>query len=215
MFSTHSIIWITIKAFGFLFVALLGGRYIALWIGKIFSKIHYDIGMKTGIVFSFGLLVAYLGTLVDLSPIVGAFAGGLILDNVYFKDFESPETTVRHLVEPISRFLAPFFFVYTGMQVRLETLADWPVLGVALGITLAAFVGKIIAGIGSGRGVNPWIVGIGMIPRGEVGLIFANVGRGLGVISDTVFSVVVVMVIFTTLIPPPILAVLLRKNPKS
>lgn len=118
----------------------------------------------------------------------------------------------EHMMEPIGYFFVPVFFVLTGMQVDLTALADPKVVAVALGISLAAVAGKLVAGFAAGKGMNSWLVGWGMVPRGEVGLIFAMVGKQLGVMSETMFSVIVIMVILTTLITPPILTVLLRRQ---
>jgi Kef-type K+ transport system membrane component KefB len=101
------------------------------------------------------------------------------------------------------------------MQVELESFADPAVLGIALAITAVAFAGKLIAGAVAGRGVNRWLVGWGMAPRGEVGLIFAMVGKQLGVVDETIFSVVVIMVILTTLLTPPVLVQLFRRNARA
>ena len=98
----------------------------------------------------------------------------------------------------------------TGFEVKLDTLFNLPVLLVALGLTVVAFVGKIVAGLAAGK-VRKALVGWGMVPRGEVGLIFATIGRGLGVVSDTTFSVIVIMIILTTLLTPPVLTFLLKK----
>ena len=118
----------------------------------------------------------------------------------------------EHMLEPIGYFFVPVFFVLTGMQVDLSTLADPAIVAVALGVTVAAVAGKLLAGFAAGRGANAWVVGWGMVPRGEVGLIFAMVGKQLGVLSEAMFSVIVIMVILTTLIAPPVLALLLQKN---
>ena len=98
------------------------------------------------------------------------------------------------------------------MAVDLTTFADTAILKTALGITIIAFLGKIVAGLFAGKDVNKWIIGFGMVPRGEVGLIFATIGAGLGVITDGVFSVIIIMVIITTLLTPPILTHLLKKQ---
>ena len=79
-------------------------------------------------------------------------------------------------------------------------------------VLLHTVIGKLAAGFAAGKGKNPWIVGWGMVPRGEVGLIFAMVGKGLGVMSESMFSVIVIMVILTTLLTPPILTTLLRRK---
>lgn len=118
----------------------------------------------------------------------------------------------ENLIEPIGYFFVPVFFVLTGMQVDLRTLADPSVALVGLGLTAAAVIGKLIAGLAAGREAGGWLVGWGMVPRGEVGLIFAMTGRQLGVMSEAMFSVIVIMVILTTLITPPILTLLLRRR---
>ena len=79
------------------------------------------------------------------------------------------------------------------------------------GVTTAAVIGKLAAGVFAGD-AGKWVVGWGMVPRGEVGLIFAMVGKQLGVLSETMFSVVVIMVILTTLVTPPVLTWLLRRD---
>jgi len=119
---------------------------------------------------------------------------------------------LEYMIEPLGNFFVPIFFVMTGMAVKLETLFDLSVLGVALAITVIAFVGKLVAGLIVGKGIDKKVVGFGMVPRGEVGLIFATIGRGLGVVDDKVFSVIVVVVILTTLLTPPILTLLLKKK---
>jgi Kef-type K+ transport system membrane component KefB len=95
--------------------------------------------------------------------------------------------------------------------VDLATLADPTVVAIALGVTTAAVIGKLAAGVFAGD-AGKWVVGWGMVPRGEVGLIFAMVGKQLGVLSETMFSVVVIMVILTTLVTPPVLTWLLRRE---
>ncbi|MDP1651712.1 MAG: cation:proton antiporter [Rhodocyclaceae bacterium] len=120
----------------------------------------------------------------------------------------------EHMIEPIGYFFVPVFFVLTGMQVDLQTLADPAIAAVALGVTAAAIVGKLAAGFFAGP-AGKWIVGWGMVPRGEVGLIFAMVGKQLGVMDEAMFSVIVIMVILTTLITPPVLTWLLRRAPEA
>lgn len=119
---------------------------------------------------------------------------------------------VEDLLEPIAHFVVPIFFVVTGMQVDLATLADPKIVLTALGITVVAFAGKLVAGLAAGRDANKWIVGLGMAPRGEVGLIFATIGAGLGVVTGSLFSVIIIMVILTTLLTPPLLTYLLNKQ---
>ncbi len=106
---------------------------------------------------------------------------------------------------PLEVILVPIFFVLMGIQVKLETFLDTQVLIIAAGLISVAVVGKLMSGLGGAKGTNRWAIGIGMMPRGEVGLIFAAIGKSLGVMSDALFSAVVLMVIVTTLIVPPLL----------
>jgi Kef-type K+ transport system membrane component KefB len=164
----------------------------------------------SALLFCFGM--SYLANAVGLAPIIGAFAAGLLLEEVHFKKFPE-DVEIEHLIKPISAFLVPVFFVLMGIQVRLETFAQLSVLGVAAGLTVAAIIGKQVCGLGVlERGVSRLSVGIGMIPRGEVGLIFAGAGRMLKVIDDATFSAAVIMVIVTTLITPPVLKIALARR---
>jgi Kef-type K+ transport system membrane component KefB len=242
MVSVGTLTLIIGKAVLFLVGAIVVGQFAAPYIIRAFSRIHSGVGMKFTIAVSFMLTFAYLAEKIDLAPIVGAFAAGLILDPVQFRDFQtSPLVTdlrnllkggtadngeiqrtldhhdekhVNDLIEPVGHFLIPLFFVVTGMSVRLDTLFNGPILFVALGLTIAAIAGKIVTGLAAGK-VRKWIVGWGMVPRGEVGLIFATTGLALGAISEDVFSVIVILVMVTTLLPPPILAWLIRKKALS
>jgi Kef-type K+ transport system membrane component KefB len=238
--SFGMITWITAKAILFLAGAIIIGHLLAPLLGKLMAKIHTGVGMKLTLAVSFGLFIAYLAQKIGLAPIVGAFAAGLVLDPVHFRYFKDPKVVsdvreavrdapnetkkkvqeaiephahrhIEDLIEPIGYFFVPIFFVVTGINVKLETLFNLPILLLALGITVAAFVGKIVSGLAAGK-VNKSIVGFGMIPRGEVGLIFAMIGKTLGVISDEIFSAIVIMIILTTLLTPPILTVLLKKS---
>lgn len=231
---------ITAKALVFLTGAVVLGQILAARLGRILSRIHTGMGMKFTLAIAFALLTAHFAEAIGLAPIVGAFAAGLVLDPVHFEHFEDPkiipdlrramvgapadvaarvEAVIEHhvdrhiedLLEPLGHFLVPIFFVLTGMNVRLETLLDPTTLMIALGITAVAFAGKMVSGLVAGP-VNRVVVGIGMIPRGEVGLIFAASGRALGVISDQVFSIIVIVVILSTLLTPPLLSLLLRRD---
>lgn len=238
--SILTILAITAKALTFLIGAIVIGQLVAPYLGRFFSKIHTGVGMKFTLAISFGLILAGLAQVIGLAPIVGAFAAGLVLDPVHFKTFRKPHVvqdvsdalvecdtatreritkivehhTDRHieeLIEPVGLFLVPLFFVMTGLGVNLETLFDPQVLMVAIGITVVAFVGKILSGLVAGN-VRKSIIGWGMVPRGEVGLIFAAIGKSLGVVDDAVYSVIVIMVILTTLLTPPILTFFLKRD---
>ncbi|HET8610266.1 MAG TPA: cation:proton antiporter [Burkholderiales bacterium] len=242
--SGFEVVRIIVEAVVFLAAAIFIGRFTAPWILKFFARVDARIGMKLTVLVSIGLLLAWLAHAVGLAPIVGAFAAGLFLEPVFLHDFNPPpivhdvrpllrdvpppaSTSINaaldryaehhheDLVEHLGYFFVPVFFVVTGMQVDLRSFADPTVLGIALAITVVAFVGKLIAGAVAGRGVNRWLVGWGMAPRGEVGLIFAMVGKQLGVVDETMFSVVVIMVILTTLLTPPVLVQLFRRSARA
>lgn len=233
--------WIVAKAVLFLVGSILVGKICAPYISKFFSQINTGVGTKITLAIVFALFYSAVAGLIGLAPIVGAFAAGLILDPVHFKYFKKPRTAldlekhallvgaehrgqfqktadhytdkhVEELLEPIGHFIIPIFFVFTGINVNLETLFNPKILAVALGITLVAFIGKYVSGFLVGKNINRNIVGFGMVPRGEVGLIFATIGMSLGVLTDELFSVIVIMVILTTLLTPPILAHFLKKQ---
>lgn len=238
--SALQIGWIIGKALLFLVGAIVIGQLAAPQLGKFFSKIHTGVAMKFTLAIAFCLIFAAAAQWVGLAPIVGAFAAGLVLDPVHFRYFKDPHVVsdikaamagcdptfqekvrvaveshahrhIEDLVEPVGHFLIPLFFIITGMSVKLETMFNGPILLTALIITLVAFAGKIAAGLAAGP-VRKWLVGWGMVPRGEVGLIFATIGKGLGVVSDEMFSVIVIVIIFTTLLTPPVLSWLLKNE---
>jgi Kef-type K+ transport system membrane component KefB len=156
-------------------------------------------------------LLSYLATAVGLAAIIGAFAAGLLLEDVHFRGFRE-EISIEQILKPISTFLVPIFFVQMGIQVRLETFMNPSVLGIAAGLTMAAIIGKQICGMGVlQKGLDRLTVGVGMIPRGEVGLIFASIGKNLKVIDTATFSAIVIMVIVTTLATPPVLKMTLSR----
>ena len=160
----------------------------------------------------------WLANVAGLAPIVGAFAAGLILEDVHTRGFvDRGERPLEDLIHPISGFLAPVFFVLMGLRTDLRSFATPGVLGLAAALTLVAVLGKQACSLGVwGRGVDRLTIGLGMIPRGEVGLIFASIGVGLTlggapVIDRGTFSAVVVMVIVTTLVTPIALKFSLRR----
>ena len=238
--SAASVALLSAQALGFLVAAVVLGQMAAGHLSRLFAAIHPGAGTKLAVALGFGLLLAWLAHLIGLAPIVGAFAAGLVLDEVQFRHFDdptiktdlleatrlaAPETRdavrtvvdahahkhLEHMLEPVGHLLVPVFFVVAGMQVKLEHLADPRILLLALALTVAAVIGKVVAG-GVAGPVNRWLVGWGMVPRGEVGLIFAFVGKQLGVVDDQMFSVIVLMVMFTTLITPPVLGMLLQRK---
>jgi Kef-type K+ transport system membrane component KefB len=199
------------KAIAFLFGALALGIYLSPRLFGLASRLAgQGVLLTTALVFCFAL--AFLASVVGLAPIVGAYAAGLILEDVHVRDFTSRgEQRVEHLVQPISTFLVPVFFVVMGMRVDLTAFARSEVLGLAAALTAAAIVGKQLCSLGTlGQQLDRLSIGIGMIPRGEVGLIFASIGLSLSiggqvVVDGGIYSAVVIMVILTTMATPPAL----------
>jgi Kef-type K+ transport system membrane component KefB len=219
--SIGEVAWISAKALGFLVGALLLGVWLAPRLMHAASRIRVT-GMLVTSALVFCFVLAYLGTLAGLSPIVGAFAAGLILETPHFKNFEEiRERSIESLLHPISAFLVPLFFVLTGLRVEMRAFGEGHVALLALVLTIVAWIGKQACSFGVlERGVNRLAIGLGMVPRGEVGLIFANVGAtltigGERVITPPTYAAVVMMVIVTTLVTPPALQWSLKRRRKK
>jgi len=220
-FSTFKIIKIILTAaLFFVGIGIVGLIFIKpIFKAASFLRVH-------GVLLTSALMVcflsAYIAQKIGLAPIVGAFAAGLILEDVHFREMpERRKHSLEELLAPLTTFLTPIFFVRMGIMVDLSSFANVSILGFALFLTLAAIVGKQVCAFGIlERGVDRVAVGLGMIPRGEVGLIFANEGSklvlgGYPVIDPNVLSAVVIMVMITTLVTPPVLKWKFGRAPKS
>jgi Kef-type K+ transport system membrane component KefB len=149
---------------------------------------------------------------VGLHPIVGAFAGGVVAG-------ESGMTSrIREEMRPINFLLVPIFFVYIGSEVDISILASSYVFLVGAAISILAFAGKYVSALGAiGKGMNASVIGIGMAPRGEVGLIFVAVATTTlsAVIDEQVIAIIIWMVINTTVVAPMLLNRILKKTDNS
>jgi Kef-type K+ transport system membrane component KefB len=216
--SGLSIGLIVLKAVAFLVLAIWVGSLVSPRLFHLASRLNvHGMLLTTSVCLCFFL--AWLANMIELAPIVGAFAAGLILDPVHYRDFrERGEHTIEELVRPLSTFLVPVFFVLMGVKVDLRTFGDVSILSFAFFLTVAAIIGKQACSLGVlDKGVNRLAVGVGMIPRGEVGLIFANIGaamtlHGSPVISASTYSAVVIMVIVTTMVTPPAVKLALTRS---
>jgi Kef-type K+ transport system membrane component KefB len=209
-----SLLVLIASALLFLGASLAAGVLVVPRILKQLAKLQTaGIMLISSLLFAFAL--SYLASVAGLATIVGAFAAGLILEDVHFRAFRE-DISLEKILRPITTFFVPIFFVLMGIQVRLETFTQLPVLGLAAGITVAAIIGKQVCTLGVlEKGVHRIAVGIGMIPRGEVGLIFASIGKSLNVIDEALFSAIVIMVMVTTLITPPALKIALAGTVRS
>lgn len=202
---------------------------ITVGVGHLLSQPIVRLAARTGqhgILLVFGLALcftlAFAAELVGLAGIIGAFAAGLMLDP-YGEGVRTrkEEATLSELMHPLSSLFVPLFFVLMGIQVHLGSLASPNILTLGAVLILCALAGKLACALGVvGRGVNRLAVGIGMIPRGEVGLIFAGIGaslmlQGQPVLSQGAFSAIVLMVLVTTLLAPVGLRWAFRRSRQS
>jgi Na+:H+ antiporter len=210
---------IVVKAVGFLGAAVVLGRPVShrLYRAAGILRVH-GVLLAASLIFCFG--VAYLANLVGLAPIVGAFAAGLVLDELVYRDLATREDKpLETQLAPVAEVLTPIFFVMTGAQVDLSSFGNVDALVLAGALTFAAVIGKqACALVAFGDGVHRLSVGLGMIPRGEVGLIFAATGSqlvlgGVPVVSPHTYAAIVLMVMVTSMITPPLLAWSLKRDP--
>jgi len=216
-FAINDFLKITILSSAFLIGSIaLGPRLLKLAIGLVH---HMNLAeAKLFISFLFVMLLAWLATLVGLATIVGAFTAGLILQDAYFTYWGAPKNhtyNIKELVAPLEAIMVPIFFVLMGIQVKLDTIANINALFIAVVLLIAAILGKLLSGFGARKPVNRALVGIGMMPRGEVGLIFVSIGKTLNVIDDRLFSAIVIMIIVTTLVTPPLLKWKLKNSEQT
>ena len=194
-------------AVGFLVVAVLVGRFAVPRLFDLVVKMRVRYVLLVFAV-AFALGLSALASLAGSALIIGAFAAGLILSGTNQFD------TIDREVRPVAAIFTPIFFVSVGASVNLRLLDPTTpgargTLLVAAALIVIGVAGKVAAGWAA-----PWIrmrrlvVGVGMVPRGEVGLIFADIGRRSGVLSDEVFGAVLLMIMATTFVAPPALKAL-------
>jgi Kef-type K+ transport system membrane component KefB len=219
-FRSRDILWIILKASAFFLGMAVIGPFIARPIFRVMS--HFRV---KGMLLTTALMICFVASWaagkIGLAPIVGAFASGLILEDAHFQVMpERRERRLEEMIAPLTTFLTPIFFVRMGIMVDLSAFGNGSILGFALALTAAAVIGKQACGLAVvERGLDRIVVGLGMIPRGEVGLIFANEGtkltvNGFPVIDPNVLSAVVIMVMITTLVTPPFLKWRFARNGK-
>jgi Kef-type K+ transport system membrane component KefB len=207
------------KAVGFLAIAVMLGPWVSRRLYRAASTLRVH-GVLLATSLCVCLTAAYAAHAVGLAPIVGAFAAGLILDEVMFHDHVAKgDRPLESQLEPLGQLLTPLFFVLTGAGVDLGAFSNTEALTMAAALTVAAVIGKqACALVAYGDGVHKLSVGLGMIPRGEVGLIFAATGaalmlRGEPVVTPHTYAAIVLMVMVTTMVTPPLLAWSLRRVP--
>ncbi|HKC51589.1 MAG TPA: cation:proton antiporter [Myxococcota bacterium] len=192
---------IALLSAGFLAAVLFLGERVGGWIARALVALerrHAKLLAPLLVAFAMAWLVNAIG----LASIVGAFAAGLMLRDEQFDSDSRSEASLHEVLAPLESIFAPIFFVLMGMQVNLSLLAEPQTLLLGSAFVAVAIASKLVTGLVAGPGVSKWSIGLGMVPRGEVGLIFASIGRQLGVVDAGVFSAVVLMVLATTLVAP-------------
>lgn len=207
--SAATVGFLSAKAIIFLVVAIVVGIRLAptliRWIGRLKAR-------GTLIVYSvvFAVALAAAADLMGLATIIGAFAAGLVLATTQRREH------INERIKPIADLLVPVFFVTIGMKVQPAVLTPFAadaMFGVAIALTAVAVASKLAAGLAIYQpGVHRWPVGVGMVPRGEVGLIFAGAGLSAAVITDNLYSALVLVVMLTTFVAPPWLKALYREG---
>jgi Kef-type K+ transport system membrane component KefB len=155
--------------------------------------------------------LAYLSTEFGLAAIIGAFLAGMIASEMHQRE------ELEHQMQPLLALLTPFFFVVTGAKIDLSVFGSSSALWMLAVVTVIAIVSKVAGGflgaLSLGRR-SALIVGVGMVPRGEVGVVIASLGLAAGVFSNTTYAVIVAMSLLTSIVTPPVLSILLRGSGK-
>ncbi|MGL4881500.1 MAG: cation:proton antiporter [Waterburya sp.] len=213
--QVSNIIYLVISAGVFLIGSILLGRLISPWfVGLVKEMKTRGQVLITGLIFAF--VLSYIATAIHLEAILGAFAAGLIL----------AETEKRKELEeqiiPLADFFVPIFFVCVGAKTDISVLnpanpTNREGLIIATFLILVAILGKVITGftVFSNPNLNKLAIGVGMIPRGEVGLVFAGVGSASGALSEATEAAIIVMVISTTFIAPPLLRLVFKETEET
>jgi len=197
-------------AIGFLVAAIAVGIPLSRRLVHVVGKASVR-GMLGAVCVAFALSVAWAAKKADSAPIVGAFAAGMALART------NRRHDIDHALKPVVDIFAPVFFVYVGAQVNVKLLNPFvaenrPALLLGILLAVIGFLGKFAAGFCAWGKVRRAFIGAGMVPRGEVGLIFASVGLSTKALPDRVFVAVLVAVFATTFVAPPLLK-LLRPKP--
>lgn len=199
-----NVVFLILSAAGFLVGAILLGRLV----NKIYVAIAQGLKTRGDTItpaFIFAFAMGYLGQAIHLEAILGSFIAGLILDE------SDRRNELQRQVVPVADLLVPIFFVTVGARTNIGVLnptiaTNREGLVIAAFLITVAIVGKVVTGWGAfGVGINRWAIGIGMIPRGEVGLVFAGIGTSSGILSESLNAAIVCMVIVTTFVAPPLL----------
>jgi Kef-type K+ transport system membrane component KefB len=205
--SAHALVALVLKTVAFFGCALVLGPVLVPRALAAATRIRTRSALVVvGLCFCF--LLAWVSDAIGLAPIVGAFTAGLVLEEAQWRAFvDRGERGLDEEIEPLNAFLVPLFFALLGVRTDLGVFVEPGALALAAGLTVAAILGKLVAGAGGARGSNRLAISFGMMPRGEVSLVFASLGLALGpkkepVLDHRAYSALVTMVVLTTLVTP-------------
>jgi Kef-type K+ transport system membrane component KefB len=213
--QVSNIIYLVVGASIFLIGSILLGRLLSPYFVALVDRLQTRGNLLlSSLIFAF--VLSYIGAVIHLEAILGAFAAGLIL----------AETDKRKELEeqilPIADMLVPVFFVVVGARTDVSVLnpfvqANQEGLIIASFLVVVAIIGKVVTGLAvfGQPGINRLAIGVGMIPRGEVGLVFAGVGATTGILNKSLNAAIIVMVIITTFIAPPLLRIVFDNADKK
>jgi Kef-type K+ transport system membrane component KefB len=198
-------------AFGFVLLSVVVGSLLAPRLIRLVSRLRVGKALFfASLMFAFGL--AYLADVAGSALIIGAFAAGLVLART------DRGRDIEHEVHDAAQFFIPIFFVSVGAAVDLKAISPLsagtrPFFVIGILLTVVAILGKLLAGYAAfRRPLRRLVIGVGMVPRGEVGLIFAQLGLSAGILSTGLYSSVALMVMITTFVAPPALRALLADS---
>ncbi len=200
--SVISVIGIIGVAVAFLLISGIVGLRLAPALFAAIERVSRSTGTLIALALAFTLLFAEFANAAQLAPIVGAFVAGLALGRSRQRDRISRE------LAPVGHLFIPVFFLQIGIDVDVSQFIDGQVLLLAGALLVIAVVGKLVAAVGAfGTPADKWLIGLGMLPRGEVGLIFATIGLQGGVLDASLYAALLLVVLITTLITPQLLKV--------
>jgi Kef-type K+ transport system membrane component KefB len=215
--KVQDVVLLIVSAAAFFVGAIWIGRLLNPWFVAIVGQMKTRGQVLLSALF-FALILSYISATIHLEAILGAFAAGLILAETEKRE------ELQSQVAPVADALMPIFFVVVGARTDISVLNPFEPANVE-GLIIAAFLivvaiaGKVVTGLGvfGQPGINRMAIGMGMVPRGEVGLVFAAIGASTGALSQSLNAAIIVMVILTTFLAPPLLrwAFSLSKQPSE
>lgn len=207
----------------FIISLLFGFTILSKIIRTIVKNITHRKDLLILTLISYCVFMAYFASIMGLASIIGAFLAGLLVEEDFYQNFNGMYLNTKaipnvnlgmpviekgnhnqlvNLVEPIGKILTPIFFIFAGLQVDIIASLNYETIKLTLIITIFAILGKSLAGIFLPNNINKWLIGFGMVPRGEIGIIFAITGLELNLINKNMFAAILLMIIATSIITP-------------